>query len=147
MGAADDGAPAVALFTGSRRAVGMRSMQLDSMARVLAGLSPGPGMALGMLHAGSGVALDELHAAPRGAGRPAGDVSLALVSAAAQAPATVRELAQRAGVGYGAARYTATRLVNRGALVALSASRPMVLAAPQGRSFWEEDAAPPRGLD
>lgn len=84
-----------------------------------------------------------------GPGRPQGDVSVALMCAASQAPATVRELAVRAGVGYAVARYTASRLASRGALVALSEGRPRVLmAAPampaphhRARSFWEEAAA------
>lgn len=79
-----------------------------------------------------------------GVGRPVGavgDVSKALLSAAqAAGPATVRELAARACVGYGTARYTATRLVSRGALVPVAEGRPMVLAAAAARSFWEEEA-------
>ena len=110
----------------------MRSMPLDSMSRVLLSLSS-PAVV--------GVGAGALRAAPCVArGRPAGDVSQALLSAAAAAPATVRELAARACVGYGAARYTATRLVSRGALVPVAEGRPMVLAA-AARSFWEEDAA------
>lgn len=90
-------------------------------------------------------------------GRPAGEVGLAMLSAVAQGgPGTVRDLAERACVGYAAARYTASRLVSRGALVALSAGRPAVLAPAGGagavavddpapvddalqrlRSFWE----------
>lgn len=104
-------------------------------------------------------------------GRPAGDLSRALMGAAAAGPATVRELAERACVGYGAARYTASRLVSRGDLVCVSTERPVLLGleqwqpdglsralealadAGQGsaaraplRSFWEEAgsaAAPP----
>jgi hypothetical protein len=111
----------------------MRSMPLDSMSRVLLSLSS-PAVV--------GVAAGALRAAPCVArGRPAGDVSQALLSAAAAAPATVRELAARACVGYGAARYTATRLVSRGALVPVAEGRPMVLAAAAARSFWEEGAA------
>lgn len=60
-----------------------------------------------------------------------GEVASAMVSAAAHGPGTVAELAARACVGYGAARYTASRLVSSGALVALSAGRPAVLGAPQ----------------
>lgn len=90
-------------------------------------------------------------------GRPAGEVSRALMGAAAAGPATVRELAERACVGYGAARYTASRMVSRGELVILSPTeRPVVLgleaggaadvpAAPAAsatlRSFWEEAGA------
>ena len=85
-------------------------------------------------------------------GRPAGDVSRALVDAAAAGPATVRVLAEWACVGYGAARYTASRLVSRGEFVLLSTERPAVLGletpAPvpadvpaSPRSFWEEASA------
>lgn len=87
-----------------------------------------------------------------------GEVASAMVSAAAVGPGTVAELAARACVGYDAARYTASRLVSSGALVALSAGRPAVLGAPEAaqaqqwsparlgvaleqlRSFWEGDA-------
>lgn len=61
--------------------------------------------------------------------RPRGEVSEALVRAAQAGPAPVRELAARAGVGYSVARYTATRLVDRGELVVLHGGRPAVLAA------------------
>jgi hypothetical protein len=106
----------------------MRSVSLDSMARALVVLSTAP-------QAMSG------HAAPLcpARGRPAGDLSLALLSAAAQSgPATVRDLAERACVGYAAARYTASRLVSRGELVALHQGRPRVLVPAAVRSFWEE---------
>lgn len=115
-----------------------RSAALGAMARVL-----------GMQQAscapsGAGMAGAPMAASFVGAvacrGRPAGEVSQALVSAAAQAgPGTVRELAERACVGYAAARYTSSRLVSRGELVPVSAARPMVLAAV--RSFWEEAVA------
>lgn len=60
-----------------------------------------------------------------------GDVALALRGAARLGPATVRELAERACVGYDAARYTASRLVDRGELVVLDGQvRPVVLASP-----------------
>lgn len=89
--------------------------------------------------------------------RPPGEISRVMVAAAAERPGTVRELAMRTQVGYGAARYTATRLVDRGALVRMSDERPVVLGvappqAPGGeslglelqrlsRSFWDVDAA------
>lgn len=105
----------------------MRSAPIDSMTRALVGLSTAP-QAMSSCAAPMGPAR----------GRPAGEVSVALLSAAAQAgPATVRELAARACVGYGAARYTATRLVSRGALVPVAEGRPMVLAAAEALSFWE----------
>lgn len=72
-----------------------------------------------------------------GGGQP-GEVSQALLAAAVQAPATVRELAARACVGYAAARYTATRMVSRGVLVPVTEGRPMVLAAAPACSFWEQ---------
>lgn len=75
----------------------------------------------------------------RAAGRPPGDVSRALLSAAASTPGTVHELAERACVGYAAARYTSSRLVSRGELVPVREGRPRVLAVPVAlRSFWEE---------
>lgn len=84
-------------------------------------------------------------------GRPMGEVGVALLQAAKGGPGTVVQLAERACVGYGAARYTASRLVSAGALVPLTAGRPAVLGAvpdqpadpPAGglralpRSFWE----------
>jgi hypothetical protein len=81
-----------------------------------------------------------------------GEVAEALRTAAAQAPGTVRDLAQRACVGYDVARYTASRLVDAGTLVVQVPQRPAVLAAaPAGatgaeplvtvmRSFWERPA-------
>lgn len=67
-----------------------------------------------------------------------GPVALAMRDAAQHGPATVRGLAERAQVGYRAARVTASRLVQRGDLVVLDgAARPAVLAAPQ--------AVPPAG--
>jgi hypothetical protein len=84
-----------------------------------------------------------------------GEISLAMLSMAAQQPGTVRDLAMRAQVGYDVARYTATRLVERGQLVRVADQRPAVLgvAPPQppggeslglalqqlSRSFWESD--------
>lgn len=62
--------------------------------------------------------------------RPRGPVSAALLSAAEQGPATVRELAARAQVGYGAARYTASRLVDGLQLTVLQPGRPAVLSLP-----------------
>jgi hypothetical protein len=60
-----------------------------------------------------------------------GEVSAALLRAAATGPGTVRELAARAQVGFGVARYTATRLAHSGALAALNPGmRPAVLAVP-----------------
>lgn len=61
-----------------------------------------------------------------------GDVALALRCAALAGPGTVRDLAQRAQVGYSAARYTASRLCSRGELVVLDGgSRPALLVAPE----------------
>jgi hypothetical protein len=60
--------------------------------------------------------------------RPLGELSQALLLAAAASPGTVRELAARSQVGFAQARYTASRLVSRGALVEVDATRPAVLA-------------------
>jgi hypothetical protein len=59
-----------------------------------------------------------------------GDVAAALLQAAQTLPGTVRDLAGRAQVGYATARYTVSRLVDRGELVVHAAGRPAVLAAP-----------------
>lgn len=91
-------------------------------------------------------------------GRPRGsfgEIGRAMVNAAASGPASVRELAERAQVGYDAARYTASRLVRMGALEVAEEGRPVVLAIagasqraePEAieqlevaiRSFWERD--------
>ena len=86
--------------------------------------------------------------------RPVGGVAVAMRAAALSGPATVRELADRAHVGYDLARCTATRLVQRGDLMVVGAQRPMVLAVPPAGdaladalhvlhcSFWEQ---PPGG--
>jgi hypothetical protein len=62
--------------------------------------------------------------------RPRGEVSQALAKAAQQGPCPVRTLAERAQVGYGAARYTASRMVDRGELVVLDVGRPARLGVP-----------------
>lgn len=62
--------------------------------------------------------------------RPRGELSQALVKAATQGPGAVRTLAARAQVGYSAARYTASRMVDRGELVVLEAGRPALLGVP-----------------
>jgi hypothetical protein len=79
-----------------------------------------------------------------------GEVALALCNAAQSGPASVRVLAERAQVGYGAARYTASRLVSAGDLVVVDGGRPSVLAVPPSgdtladklddlhRQFWVE---------
>lgn len=56
-----------------------------------------------------------------------GPVAQAMVQAARQQPGTVRQLAERAQVGYDVARYTAHRLVERGALRECTTGRPAVL--------------------
>lgn len=91
----------------------------------------------------------------RTGGRPPGsfgEVAQALLRAASSEPAPVRELCQRAQVGYAAGRYTASRLVAQGALQKQGDGRPAVLtvspagAGPAGplehlqvlhSSFWE----------
>lgn len=57
-----------------------------------------------------------------------GEVALALKQAAMEGPGPVRELAQRACVGYSVARYTCSRLVDRGELMVIEDRRPAVLA-------------------
>lgn len=64
-----------------------------------------------------------------GRGRPMGEIAAALLCAAARSPGTVAQLAERACVGYDAARFKASALVRRGALVPLTDARPRVLAA------------------
>jgi hypothetical protein len=59
--------------------------------------------------------------------RPLGEISMALHEAAASSPGSVRDLAYRAQVGYDAARYTASRMVDRGELVIVQQGRPAVL--------------------
>lgn len=60
-----------------------------------------------------------------------GEVAQALLRAAECGPAAVRTLAERAQVGYGAARYTASRLVSVGELVVLDPdARPALLVRP-----------------
>jgi len=83
---------------------------------------------------------------PRGSYGP---VAQALLSAAADGPGPVRQLASRAQVGFSAAEYTCSRLVRQGELVVLDGSRPAVLAVPPAgedladkldelrRSFWD----------
>lgn len=83
-----------------------------------------------------------------------GEVAQALLRAAGCGPAAVRTLAERAQVGYGAARYTASRLVSVGELVVLDPdARPAVLVLPDEaagamdaalaeleRRFWDRRA-------
>jgi hypothetical protein len=92
--------------------------------------------------------------------RPLGDVALALLDAAREAPGPVLQLAHRAQVGYSVARYTASRMVDRGDLVVVQPGRPAVLGVapaqvPAGddmgdaldelhRSFWHAQALPER---
>lgn len=76
-----------------------------------------------------------------------GGVAAALLSAASQSPGTVVQLAQRSCVGYGAARYTASRLVSAGALAPLAPGRPAVLAPPGPQQRQEAPPARPQGAD
>lgn len=62
--------------------------------------------------------------------RPHGDVRLALFRAAEEAPGTVRQLAERAHVGYAVARTTASRMLDCDELVVVEQGRPAVLATP-----------------
>lgn len=63
-------------------------------------------------------------------GRPLGEVAAALRAEAERRPGTVRELSARARVGYRVARYTASRMLERGELVPVLGSRPAVVVAP-----------------
>jgi hypothetical protein len=56
-------------------------------------------------------------------------VSKALLDAAKQQPGTVRELAQRACVGFSVAAPSVCRLLKAGDLVQLQEERPMIVAA------------------
>ena len=60
--------------------------------------------------------------------RPRGDISKAMLEAARE-PGTVVEVANRAQVGLSYARYTASRMIDRGDLVVLSADRPAVIVS------------------
>jgi hypothetical protein len=74
-------------------------------------------------------------------GRPArsyGPVAEALVQAAGQGPAAVKDLAARAQVGFGVARYTASRLLAARALVVVAPGRPRVLGVPAPGSSVHE---------
>jgi hypothetical protein len=73
--------------------------------------------------------------------RPLGGVALALLRAA-QEPGTVQEVCVRAQVGTAAGRYTASRLIGRGALVVLDPGRPAVVRAaqPARGQFPQSDA-------
>jgi hypothetical protein len=64
-------------------------------------------------------------------GRPLGEVSKALLSAAQHGSGTVRQLAARACVGFDVARYKAKDLVRMGALQPLTAERPRMLGLPE----------------
>lgn len=62
--------------------------------------------------------------------RPRGEINQALATAWQQGPATVTQAAHRACVGLSVARYTATRMVERGQLVVVEDGRPAVLGVP-----------------
>lgn len=64
------------------------------------------------------------------AGRPRGEITLALLAAAKIGPCTVRELADRSQVGRLAARYKAAKLLRMGALVVVQSGRPRKLGLP-----------------
>jgi hypothetical protein len=73
---------------------------------------------------------------------------MALLSAARQGPATVRQLAERGCVGFDAARLTAPRLLRSGALVPLTEGRPRLLAlAPQQELSAAAGCGPMSDLD
>ena len=62
--------------------------------------------------------------------RPHGEIRMALLDAAKQAPGTVRELAERAQVGFATAKYTASRMIDTDQLVRVEDGRPARYAAP-----------------
>lgn len=64
-----------------------------------------------------------------------GDVARALCDAAGAAPGTVRQLADRAQVGYDLARCTASRLIDAGVLQVHTPGRPQLLALAQRGGF------------
>lgn len=91
-----------------------------------------------------------------------GEVGRALLSAASSGPGTVREIAQRANVGYDVAAKCASRYLASGDLVRLTEGRPAVVTTPAlapagetlgdhlsvlSKSFWEGFEADPLGLD
>lgn len=89
-------------------------------------------------------------------GRPMGEISLALVGAARQGPATVKQLAQRACVGYDAARFKAKDLVRAGVLQPLGDERPRLLGLPEQcpagenpfallETYWDRQLKAPQG--
>lgn len=96
---------------------------------------------------------------PRRVGRPMGEISLALLGAAQQGPATVRELAQRACVGYDTARFKAKDLVRVRVLLPQGDARPRLLGLPEPPSapgenpfallerYWDRTPAIPPGAD
>lgn len=71
-----------------------------------------------------------------------GDVARALLGAAEEGCAPVRELAERALIGYGAAAYTASRLVDRGHLVVVEQGRPAVLGLPCSMRLAADELQP-----
>jgi len=63
-----------------------------------------------------------------------GELAVAILRAAeAHGPGTVRELCARSQVAFVAGNYTATRLLQRGDLVVVARSRPVVLGMPTVR--------------
>jgi hypothetical protein len=73
-------------------------------------------------------------------GRPMGEVSMAMIKAARIGPATVHQLAERACVGYDAARFKAKDLVRAGILVPTGADRPRVLAVREVKESQTNDS-------
>jgi hypothetical protein len=88
---------------------------------------------------------EPLHRSPsKRVGRPRGsygEITVALVEAARQAPGTVRELAQRAQVGFACAERKASCLVKRGDLVVVQPNKPMVLAVPTAATVLDNGSA------
>ena len=73
-------------------------------------------------------------------GRPMGEVSMAMIKAARVGPATVQQLAERACVGYDAARFKAKDLVRAGILVPTGDERPRVLAVREAEESQTNDS-------
>jgi hypothetical protein len=88
---------------------------------------------------------EPLHRSPgKRVGRPRGsygEITVALIEAARQAPGTVRELAARAQVGFACAERKASCLVKRGDLVVVQQTKPMVLALPAAATVLDNGSA------
>jgi hypothetical protein len=78
--------------------------------------------------------------------RPPGDFARALASAARQ-PGTVRQLCERAQVGFDVGRKTASRMLGRGDLLVLEVAPATGPGRPPAVVVAAECAPPRKGLD